>query len=218
MDLNQLFQLISEHKWIAVMAVVIGAVVRLLKSDTPLPFSVPARWRSWLALGLGAVSGVLDSLMAGTPLLQALVEGLGSAMLAIVGHETVVEGLRKGRELFAASPKGSTPTDGVASRGGTLGVLLLVTTALMAATDLRCSPRDTQIARTVVDIASVTCVILRAQVDDGTVQEICATADDLKPWATVLLQSRAHGVTADGSAVSRVARPADASVARPRAL
>ena len=101
MDLNPLFALITGHRWVAAFALIIGAVVRLLKSDTPLPFSVPARWRSWLALALGAVAGVLDAVVAGTPVRDAVLQGLVSAALAMVGHDTVIESLRGGREFFA---------------------------------------------------------------------------------------------------------------------
>lgn len=98
MDFSPLVSLIASHQWVAVAALIIGAVVRLLKSDTPLP-TVPARWRAWLAIGLGIVAGVLDALVAGTPLVSAVLQGLGAALTAITTHELVIEGIRGGREL-----------------------------------------------------------------------------------------------------------------------
>jgi hypothetical protein len=96
---NDLLDLFLAHKWFAFSALLIGFVVRLLKSDTKLPFSLPPQYRAWLALGLGVADGVLDALANGTPWTMALLGGLGAAMTAIVGHETLVEGLRSGIEL-----------------------------------------------------------------------------------------------------------------------
>lgn len=94
------FELISQHAWWALAALVIGAIVRLLKSDTPLPFSVPPPARVWLALGLGISAGVCDKLASDTPWEQALIGGLLAALTAIAGHDTIVESARGGREFF----------------------------------------------------------------------------------------------------------------------
>lgn len=91
--------------WFSLTAIVIGGIVRLLKSDTPLP-TVPPRLRPWLALGLGLLAGVLQAVTTGTPWLQALGSGFSAAVTAITGHELVVESLRGGVEPFAA---GDTP-------------------------------------------------------------------------------------------------------------
>lgn len=87
--------------WAAVAAVVIHLLVRALKSDrTPWPLDrIPAGSRPFVALGLGVVSGILESIALGTPWKQAVVAGLGSASGAIVGHDTMIEGARGGREL-----------------------------------------------------------------------------------------------------------------------
>lgn len=82
----------------ATLALVVGLVVRLLKSDTPLP-TVPARYRPFLALGLGAVGGALDALASGTPWQQAVLGGISAALAAMVGHEVIVEQLFGGREI-----------------------------------------------------------------------------------------------------------------------
>lgn len=98
--MDDFLQLLATHQWLAVSALVIGAIVRLLKGDTPLPLFVPPSLRAWLALGLGVASGVLDALQHGTPWLTALMGGLAAALTAISGHELMIEGLRSGRELF----------------------------------------------------------------------------------------------------------------------
>ena len=89
----------------ATLAVVIGLVVRLLKSDTPLP-TVPSRYRAFLALALGTVGGALDAVARGTPWQQAVLGGVAAAVTAMVGQELVVEQLLGGRE--PGSPEAPT--------------------------------------------------------------------------------------------------------------
>ncbi len=141
MDLSELSGLLAEHKWVAALALLIMALVRLLKSDSPLPWSVPAQWRSWLALGLGVIGGILDALVAGTSPLRALLQGLAAGAIAITAHDTVIEGLRGGQEFFANKHKpkgnGGVPPDA----GGTLvGLVLAVSVGMLAAADGPCRP------------------------------------------------------------------------------
>lgn len=99
----------------ATLAVVVGVIVRLLKSDTPLP-TVPSRYRAFLALGLGAVGGALDALARGTPWQQAVLGGVAAAVTAMVGHELVVEQLLGGRE--PGSPDAPSPDEVAKSING----------------------------------------------------------------------------------------------------
>jgi hypothetical protein len=100
MDAQPYLDLIAKHQWVALSALVIGLLVRLLKEDTRFPpFAIPARWRPVLAVGLGVVSGVLQAASTGTPWRDAVLGGLVSAFLAIAGHETVVNSLRDGKDV-----------------------------------------------------------------------------------------------------------------------
>ena len=100
MDLDSLFALVTAHKWLAIATIVIAFVVRLLKSDTTIPIDVPPRVRVWLALGLGILAGILNKVAnEGTPWRDALLWGLSAAVAAIVGHVTVIDSLRAGREF-----------------------------------------------------------------------------------------------------------------------
>ena len=102
--MTELVDLILEHQWVAVGAIVIGGLVRLVKSQwfaQHVTF-VPPGWRPWIALGLGAVHGVLQHLAAGVDPRRAIVEGIVAAGVAILGHEFLVESLRGGRELGGA--------------------------------------------------------------------------------------------------------------------
>jgi len=105
--------LISQHKWIAATAVVVGLLTRLAKADTILP-TVPARARVWLVLGLGIASGVLERVASGTTWTAALVDGLVGSLLAMLGHETVIASLRSGREFSVPglTIPGASPSPG----------------------------------------------------------------------------------------------------------
>lgn len=99
MDIAALTALIEQHKWVPLAALLIGLVVRLLKSDTKIPIDIPPRWRIWLAFALGAVSGVLQAITTGTPWRAALAGGLASTTLAVLGQNVVVDSLRGGKEF-----------------------------------------------------------------------------------------------------------------------
>lgn len=100
MDATVLGDLIARHQWVAVASMVIGLLVRLMKQDTSFPpFAVAARWRPWLALSLGVASGVLQAVSTGKAWSEALAGGLVSAVIAIAGHDAIVDGLRGGSDV-----------------------------------------------------------------------------------------------------------------------
>jgi len=117
--IDELLALIVDGKWTAVAAIVIGAIVRLLKDDTKSLPTVPAQWRPWLALGLGAVWGVLQAVVAGTPWKEAIVHGLTAALTAIAGHDLLIGSLRDGREIGAPPRAAERPAEQVLLKGGT---------------------------------------------------------------------------------------------------
>ncbi len=91
--------LIVQHKYLALLALIIGFVVRLLKSDTVLPVTVSPKLRGWVAVLLGAIGGIVEHLANGTPWREALASGITAGVLSIVGHELLVESLRGGKEV-----------------------------------------------------------------------------------------------------------------------
>lgn len=97
--LEQSIDLVRDNKWWALAALLIGFVVRMLKSDGPIPITLPAKWRPWLAVGLGIVAGVVEKISTGTPWKNAIVGGLVAAFVAISGHQLFVESARGGREI-----------------------------------------------------------------------------------------------------------------------
>lgn len=81
-------------------ALAINIAVRLVKGDTPLPFIGP-KARPFLAIGLGAAQGTIESIALGTPWQTALSKGLAAGGVAIVLHELGIESLRDGKEIFS---------------------------------------------------------------------------------------------------------------------
>ncbi len=100
MDLDTLLDLFARHQWVAVATVVIGLLVRASKQDVPwFPLVITARWRPLASLVLGLASGVLQAVSTGTTLRDALLGGFISGVTAIAGHDTLVDALRKGKDL-----------------------------------------------------------------------------------------------------------------------
>lgn len=99
MNPSDLITMIERRAWVPLAALVVGFLVRLLKSDTKLPITIPGVYRMWVAFGLGVVSGVLEHVATGVSWTSAIVGGLVSAAFAALGHDALIGSLRAGREL-----------------------------------------------------------------------------------------------------------------------
>jgi len=97
--LDQIFSLVQDNKWWALAVLLIGLVIRLLKSDGPIPIEIPPKWRAPLAAFLGIVAGVIDKIATGTAWKNALLGGLLAAAMAAFGHDIFIASARDGREL-----------------------------------------------------------------------------------------------------------------------
>lgn len=209
MTLDALIQLLVLHKWLAASAAVIGLCVRLLKSDSPV-MPVPAAYRAWLALGLGAVSGVLDQIVNGTPVLQAVLGGLGSAMIAITGHETLIEGLRKGKEFGVKKDSGPSAPTGptgtapalVAEKKDAPAAMMLAFAALLSMLAMLCPGcKDTLLANNVeqgaLTLEQTACVIAQAELgvnESEAIRAACDVAPSLTKAIADLLKARQQGM------------------------
>lgn len=97
--------------WLNLSAFVVGGLVRLIKSDRfdqilasyNLPM-IPTRILPWLSLGLGVLAGVVAALTNHMPWPDAIEQGINSGLVAIAGHELLIESLRNGTELPAREP------------------------------------------------------------------------------------------------------------------
>lgn len=100
------------HEWTAVVALVIWAGVRLSKNDkiaARFPWSIPPRWRPWAALGAGAVFGFCKKLALGGSWFEGIGGGIFAGISAMAGHDLIVDGLRKGRDIGIKKVTPPTP-------------------------------------------------------------------------------------------------------------
>lgn len=94
-----LFELAKAHAWIPLAALAIGLIVRLLKSDTKIPFTIPSEYRRFAVVVLGVASAALERIIAGTPWKDAALGGTAAVLAAFFGHYFVVDKLRDGKEI-----------------------------------------------------------------------------------------------------------------------
>ena len=90
---------LSAGGWLGLLAVLVGFVVRLLKTDALNTFlgkfsipPIPKKVLPWIALVLGAVSGMLESKMGGADWKTAAISGVWgvfSGAGAVAGNETM---------------------------------------------------------------------------------------------------------------------------------
>lgn len=101
-DINRAIDLAHTHTWIPLAAVVLGLLIRIMKSDTAVrwfPIEISPRWRAWFSFGGGLVYGILHKVATGGTWGEAIVGGFLAGGGPIVGHELVVNALRNGRDL-----------------------------------------------------------------------------------------------------------------------
>ena len=119
MEANDVVVMLRSKAWIPLVALGVAAVIRISKTDAAvarIPFYIKPQHRAWWALGFGIIGGIADRVVAGVPLLDAVIVGVIGGLLAgqtaIAGHELIVEGLRKGRDIgIKKEPPPPPPTD-----------------------------------------------------------------------------------------------------------
>jgi hypothetical protein len=117
--MDDIKQYLVDDKKLAIFigALVIGMVVRLLKSDVKGP-SIDPRWRMLAVWILGVGQMVLNYGLH-MSWKQAAEYAVVSALMAVAGHETIIEWWRDGKELplpglmVAPSNDNATPTNSV---------------------------------------------------------------------------------------------------------
>lgn len=87
------------------LSLLLGAFIRLSKEDVRwFPPFIPARWRPLVTTVIGLAAGILSSVAGGVPILAAILGGLATGGLPVLGHEVIVNGLRNGRDFGEKKP------------------------------------------------------------------------------------------------------------------
>lgn len=120
--LDQARQNIGEPGTLAIVAVAVGALVRVVRTKKAdellarLPFTkpIPKHWLPWVALGLGALVIMLDAKLNGgidtwAQAFNLALEGALAGAFAIAGHETVVRTPGRVKEYRASMRPDTTP-------------------------------------------------------------------------------------------------------------
>ncbi len=192
MNPEDLAALVSTGNWIAVGAVVLNLLVALLKSPTlkgPLS-RIPVEVRPWVALVLGALQGVVMKVIEGLSWKSALVAGLLSAMLAIVGHDTITEtGQAIGRKMNVKPPTLPLFMVWVALVFGTFGGLLGACSS---------GGKACQIIDATASALQSACVVVKYVTPDGQPAEVAVHPSELQAFGHAMAVKRA--LAAPGSA------------------
>jgi hypothetical protein len=98
-DPVQVIAWVHAHKWAPVIAVLVGLLVRLVKDDTQLGAALPAVWRPYWGLLVSFVLTGATAVVGGIAW-QSVIENSAIAFIvAVLGHQTFIEGMRNGVEI-----------------------------------------------------------------------------------------------------------------------
>lgn len=100
---DTLIQAAKDGRWPIVAAAFIWLIVQAMKSER-VPINISKRAQPWVALVLGFASGVSESFVGGTPLLDAVILGLFAGATAIATQETLVPAAKVVRDSMRPPP------------------------------------------------------------------------------------------------------------------
>lgn len=200
MDPQSLYGLLVAHQYALFAALVVGFLVRILKSDTKIPIDVPPRARKIVALSLALLAAVVEKYAANTDWRRALFDGAVAWFCAEWGHYLLIDQARGGKELPipglmvpGEKPGPGKPTtippdsppSGPSIMGGTLLALCFIL-ALFAAGCLKA----VKAAELVLDKAA--CVIANQDLPNVEIFAKCAVQPgDIPRYQELLSESRA---------------------------
>lgn len=104
---NDANKLVHKHSWTAISAFLIGLLVRLLKTEEGAKLFpwISSKYRVMVAIFLGQIAAVLESIVQGSRPHEAVLNGVAATAIAVLGHDLLIEGMRGGKELFDLSGK-----------------------------------------------------------------------------------------------------------------
>lgn len=171
-DFQPFLDALTARNYVLFGALAIGFLVALMKQGWVsrwLATKLPAAGLPYLSVVLGSLLVSSAEVVAGKPVKMALVHGFLAGVMAIFGHEVVIEGARGGKELVPARGAGDGPKVPPAA----VGVLVL---ALMLA---GCGQPPKTVVQEIVTGEQAVCVIARAALPLPQVMMACGIADTL---------------------------------------
>ncbi len=208
-----MLDLIQKHAWIPLAVIVIGLIVRLLKSDTRIPFTIPPEYRRFAVVVLGMTSAALERVVAGTPWKDAALGGFVAIFGAYLGHYFVVDKLRDGKELAipgliipGASPAPGAPVTIPPSamkppRPPTIPLAMLIVLAFPLLSGCAALFHALDLA---ADKAK--CVVDYQELPNAEIFRKCAIQpDDIEKYIAILTSARQASARAAAAAAERAA-------------
>lgn len=172
-DFQPFLDALTAHNYVLFGALFVGFLVALMKQGWAsrwLATKLPAAGLPYLSVVLGSLLVSSAEVVAGKPVKMALVHGFLAGIMAIFGHEVVIEGARGGKEIVPARGVGDGP------KVPPLPMLLLVLLALMLA---GCGQPPKTVVQEIVTGEQAVCVIARAALPLPQVMMACGIADTL---------------------------------------
>ena len=102
LDTQAFVSALAQHKWMLAGATGIYLLVAFLKQGWAgawLQSLLPPRAIPFVAPGLGVLAVASAEMVGGTTWPTALLDGVGAGVLAVFGHQAIVEGARNGKEI-----------------------------------------------------------------------------------------------------------------------
>ena len=103
--------MVEKRAWLPLGALAVGLGVRLLKSDIKYFPTLSPNQRRIACLVLGQVAGTIEAVVAGKTYKEAIVWGVTQSILALVGHNLFIEGVRNGKEIPIPGLTKSSPLE-----------------------------------------------------------------------------------------------------------
>lgn len=180
-SIDTLIELARANLWIPLLAAVVGAIIRVCKSDplvAKIPVYIKPENRAVAALVLAVIGAALDRIAVGGKWYDALAGGLVAGSGAIAGHEVIVNKVRGGRDFGVRKdpppPTTGSPWDDDSERPPPTPAIrppVLKVTALLAAAGLvfflTACPGAGKVC-TALDLAAKACDLILVKMPDGT--------------------------------------------------
>lgn len=100
-DLATILALLKQHAWLAAGVIIVGLIVRMLKSDAKFPINIPTRWLPVATLVLSQAYTTLEAIQSGTPWKTAVWTGLTLAMTTMGLFDLVIKAVLNGKDMPA---------------------------------------------------------------------------------------------------------------------